>query len=454
MKCNIYQVLLFIGFMCATVFSQGQSKILNQYIEEALQNNLQMINQTLAFSKQESRIDQAQKLWAPKLDINATYLLAEGGRTLNFPIGDLFNPTYATLNQLTGNDQFPTNLENVKTQLTPNNFVDAQVNLTKPLINSSIKYNKLMQEELLRLNKIDKEITKEDIIVQIKTAYFNFVKSFEGLHILDETENLLHDILDFNKKLIKYDKATPDAVYDVEFQLDNIGSQRTMIYQQQETVKALFNLLLNRPLQSDITVDKTLLEQELTKLESLASLQNKALTSRKELQRLEVAETVNELNAKRIKKEKGPELGISAGVGIQTEDFDFQEDGPLFTVGLGLSLNLFDGGLRNKKIEELMIDKEMIDINRAQLKQQISIEVLQQYYALQSLESQMKSDESAVEFAQKSYDTIEKRYKNDKAILIELIQAQNRLTTSELNKTLTKYDYLIEYAKLERALAK
>lgn len=450
----MHKILFSVGFLLIVVISQGQSKILDQYIEDALQNNLQLVNQTLALSKQESRIDQARKLWAPKLDLNASYLLAQGGRTIIFPIGDLFNPTYATLNQLTGNEQFPTNLENEKTQLTPNNFVDAQLNLSKPLINSTIKYNRLIQEELLRLDEIDTEITKEDIVVQIKTAYFNFHKSFEGLLILDETENILNDVLTFNQKLIKYDKATPDAIYDIEFQLNDIESQRSMINQQQETVKALFNLLLNRPLQSDITIDETLLDENLTSLESLEELQELALASRKELQKLEVAETVIELNTKRIQKEKGPELGINAGVGIQTEDFNFKDDGPLVTVGLGLSMNLFDGGLRKKKIEELMIDREIIDVNRAQLKQQISIEVLQQYYALQSLESQMRSDESALEFAQKSYDTIEKKYKNDRAILIELIQAQNRLTTSELNKTLTKYDYLIEYAKLERTLAK
>lgn len=453
MNVKIHFILISLISMLCTVQGLSQSAVLERYVEMALNNNLQIKTQHLAYNKQSSKIEQAKKLWAPQVDLNTSYLLARGGRVIDFPVGDLFNPTYSALNQLLSANQFPTDLENINTQLTPNNFLDAQLNLTKPLINSNIKYNRLIQEEVIKLNELDIDLQKIDIILQVKTAYYNYAKSFEGLNILEASESLLKDILAFNKKLIKYDKATNDALYDVEFQLSQIESQKILITEQQETVKALFNLLLDRHLNEDIELDPKLLTFQPELIATIENLQQEALESRMELNQIEVAESINALNQKRVEKERLPELGISAGVGYQTESFNFSED-PLFTLGLGLSMNLFDGGLRKKKIEELQIDREVLDLNRSQLNQQIEIEVLQEYYAIQSLLGQMQTDQSAVRFAEKSYDSIYKRYQNDKAILIEVIQAQNRLTTSQLNQTLTKYDYLIQKAKLDKALSK
>lgn len=441
-------------FLCCSSFGIGQSTILENYIQEAIEKNLLLQSKQLSVLKQESRIEQAKKLKGLRADINATYLLAQGGRNINFPVGDLFNPTYSTLNQLTNSDQFPTDLENIETQLTPNNFIDAQLNISKPLINSSIKYNRLIQEELLKLNSIDIEIAEEDLILQIKTAFYNYHKSIHAEKILNEAKSLLEDVNDFNRKLIKYDKATPDVLFDIDFQIENIESQRSSIIEQQVTVKALFNLLLNRDLNADIELDNSLLENIESKLESVSSLHEFALASRTEFKRIEVAQSVNELNKKRINKEKLPTLGINAGVGMQVEEFDWDQYGPLFTLGLGFNMNILDGGLRKKKIEEIQIDQQILENSKDQLKQKIEIEIMQHYYHLKSLQNKMLSEESAVKFANKSYQATKKRYENDKAIQIELIQAQNRITSSELNQLLTQYDYLIKSAELDRAISK
>lgn len=440
--------------LCLSSLGIGQSSILDGYIQEAIDKNLVLKSKQLSVLKQESRIEQAKKLKAIRADINATYLLARGGRNIDFPVGDLFNPTYATLNQLTNTNQFPTDLENIETQLTPNNFIDAQFNISKPLINSSIKYNQLIQEELLKLNSLDIEIAEEDLVLQIKTAFYNYHKSMHAEKVLNEAKELLIDVNDFNRKLIKYDKATPDILYDVEFQLENIESQRSSIVQQQVTVKALFNLLLNKEMDSDIEIDNSLLENLQSDLESISMLNEKAFLSRTEFRKIEVAQSVNELNKKRISKEKLPTLGINAGVGMQVEEFDFKRYGPLFTLGLGLNMNILDGGLRNKKIEEIQIDQEILENNKSQLQQQVEIEILQYYYQLKTLNSQMISEEAAVQFANKSYQATKKRYENDKAIQIEVIQAQNRITSSELNQLLTQYDFLIKRAELDRAMSK
>ena len=186
----------------------------------------------------------------------------------------------------------------------------------------------------------------------------------------------------------------------------------------------------------------------------LERLQLLAVDKRPEFDQLDLAKSVNELNIKRTKKDGRFELGIQGGVGIQAENFDFGEFGPLFTLGLGASLNLFDGGTRKKRVEEIHVQQEILEHNRQQLKQKFEIEVTQLYYELQAIEAQLVSDQAAVDFAKRSYGATKKRYENDRAILIEVIQAQNRITSAELSNVLTQFDHLIKRAEINRAISK
>jgi len=431
-----------------------QTNPLQGYIEEAIENNLSLKTHDFSYRMQLSKIEQAKSNNSFQADLAANYLLARGGRAIEFPVGDLFNPTYAALNQLTGSDQFPTDLENVNTQLIPNNFIDAQLSISKPLINSNIRYNRLIQEELLQLSSINKRIEEKDLVLKVKTAYYNYHKSLHAEKIIDQSKDLLNDVQVVNKKLIKYDQATPDIKYDIEYQLQALESQRASVKQQQETSKALFNLLLNKSLDSEVETDPELINQELLSLGSLSEVQTKAGIKRAEFERIDLSKSVNELNKIRTKKEGSLQLGIQGGVGMQIEEFDFGRYGPLFTLGLGASMNFFDGGTRNKKIEEINVKQDLLEHNRLQLKQKFEIEATQLFYEIQSIQAKLISDQAAVDYATKSYLATKKRYENNQAILIEVIQAQNRITNTELNYVLTQYDLLIKDAEIDRAISK
>ena len=448
----VKQIALLISLIFYTLPIKAQSSVLDRYIEEGLQNNLSLKAADLDINIQESSIDQANKLWAPRIDLNGSYLLATGGRTIVFPVGDLFNPTYATLNQLTGTQQFPTDLENFESQLTPNNFIDIQLNASKPLINSAIKHNQKIQNEVLLIQELNKVITHQDITFQIKSAYFNYLKSFKGIATVDDGIKTLSEILDFNKILVKYDKATDDAISDVEYRIADLESQKVGITEQQNIAKALLNLLVNRPLDDEIEMDLNVLFEYNILQKKLNDLKIEALENRTEVKQLAVSDNINSLNQSRIKKEGNPELNVFAGIGIQTEEYNFDSGGPLYTTGISMSMNILDGGLRKKKIEQLKYEKNKISNDKARLIQKIEIEITQIYYQIKTIESQIESAQSALRSSQISYDILKSKYENDKILLIELLQAQNRLTASQLQLDVLKFDHLIKLSELNKAL--
>jgi outer membrane protein len=430
----------------------GQSSILDNYIKEALANNLSIKGEQLQRNKQLIKIAQAGKNWMPSVDGSANYLFSEGGRTIVFPVGDLFNPVYGTLNQLTQSTQFPVDLQNENIALTPNDYLDAQVKITQPIINSTIKYNKLIQQELLKLNDVNIQIQEKEVVFQTRTAYYNYLKTIEGFKILEETGDLLNDLLVINQKLVKYDKATGEVISDIEYQLANLESERAQLVAQQSIAKTYFNILLNRDIDIDIAVETEMLSDFTVQQLQLNTLIDQAKRNRLEFQKIQVADNVVELNKERIDKEKLPTLGVTGAVGIQTEGFDFDTGGPIYTLGFGMAVNLFDGGRRKKRIEEIHVDQNILYNNRAQLQQQIQIEVSQIYFALQSLSSKLAAEQAASRSARKSYTIIKSKYENEKAILLEVTNAQNQLVTSNLRQVLTKYDYLIKLAELEKAI--
>lgn len=451
MKKGISLMLTFY-LLCWSFLGLGQERILDQYVEEAIANNLTIKGEQLRKNKQLNLMEQARRNWMPSVDGNASYLLSQGGRIIQFPIGDLFNPVYRGLNEITQTNQYPTNLKNEDIQLTPNNFLDAQIQITQPIINSSIKYNQLIQEELLKLNEVDIQLQEREITFQTYSTYYNFLKTVEGFRILDETERLLNELLIINKKLVQYNKATGEVIADVEYQLANLASERASLLEQQEVAKAYFNILLNRSLDATIEIDQALLSNFSMEKEDLQALITQAKNQRIEFQKLQIADSVNELNTERIDKEKMPTLGVTGAVGLQTENFNFDIGGPIFTLGVGMQVNLFDGGRRKKRIEAIQVDQEMLQLNRLQLQQSIEIEITQIYFALESLESKLKADQAAARSALKSYEIIKTKYENDKAILLQVTDAQNKFVTSNLRKILTKYDYLIKIAELQRAI--
>ncbi len=88
------------------------SAIVEGYVQEGLANNLGLRQESLDIRRVTESLNQARSLFYPRLAFNPTYSLAAGGRRLEFPVGDLLNPAYRTLNQLTGSDNFPTNVPN------------------------------------------------------------------------------------------------------------------------------------------------------------------------------------------------------------------------------------------------------------------------------------------------------------------------------------------------------
>src|ERR1700761_9629839 len=88
--------------------TQSIEEAVESLVSDALGANLELDGAGATVAQRFAALDQARALYLPSLDLSGRYTRASGGRTIDFPVGDLLNPVYASLNQITGTSQFPT----------------------------------------------------------------------------------------------------------------------------------------------------------------------------------------------------------------------------------------------------------------------------------------------------------------------------------------------------------
>lgn len=175
---NAKLLISFTLFM-SVLFASGQ-KILDAYIKDGLSNNQSIQRQELGLEKNLFALKEAKSLFYPKVTFLADYFLADGGRTVDFPAGDLLNSVYSSLNQLTSSNRFP-QLQNQQILLNPNNFYDARFRTTVPLYNKELSFNKKLKQEQIQLQTFELNLFKRELVKEIKVAYFAYLQSVQAV---------------------------------------------------------------------------------------------------------------------------------------------------------------------------------------------------------------------------------------------------------------------------------
>jgi hypothetical protein len=134
MMNTVHKIIAVYLLLALPMLLYGQQHVLDEYVELALRENPSLLASKLVENERLIAVELAAANKRGQVDLKSDYILSVGGRGIDFPVGDLFNPTYATLNQLTGTEQFPTNLENVNTRFLPSNFHDTRVEARYPLL--------------------------------------------------------------------------------------------------------------------------------------------------------------------------------------------------------------------------------------------------------------------------------------------------------------------------------
>lgn len=444
-----YQKLACWCYLVLSLFStpivKSQSK-LDDYIKQGLESNQSINQQNFILEKNVYALSEAKSMFFPNIAFSTTYTKANGGRSIDIPIGDLMNSAYATLNQLTGSNSFP-QLQNQSVQLNPDNFYDAKFRVTQPILNAELNYNKKIKSKQLDLQKTEILLYKRELVKEIKTAYYNYLKAVNAVEIYRSYLKLVNEGERVNKKLFDNGKINRTALIRSQNEVSKIEASIVSAVKTQESAQYYFNFLLNRPLSDSISID------EIMDLPSGSLLKVEDVNNREELSKLKIAKAINEDLTGLAKSHLIPKIGASLDLGSQAFDFEVNKQSRYYLFGISLEWNLFTFGRDKYRIKQTISDQHAISSKTDYVQQQLLTELKVRQANMQSAIAQYEAARSQLRTSQTYFNDISKLYKEGMAIYIELLDAQNQLIDSQLQANIALFDTWVSYSAIERANA-
>ena len=441
-------LMILILLTAANLFAQ--SRILDRYVEIGLQNNLELLQEANKVARQRAALRAAKGNFLPQISLDANYTRADGGRTIEFPVGDLLNPVYQTLNQLTGSQQFPQNLPNESIQFLPDDYQETKLRILQPLFNTDIYFNYRAQRDLVDLQTARLEVFKRNLRKEIEVAYYRLLQAEMADKIYRQSRVVLQELLRMNRKLVSAQTATKDVVSRSEYELSKIEQQLANSRKNIELARSYFNFLLNRPLTEAVELD-TLTGISEAEQTADSALRN-ALTMRAELA---MAKAGINLAGNQIKLAKGgflPTAFVAAEAGYQGFQYQFDDTQKYWLVRVGLSWNLFNGMKTRAALQKGKIEHRNANLGYQHLEQQIALEVRKAYYGLEAAKAALTAAEKGVTAANDAFRIIKRKYEAGQALLIEFLEAQANATTAKLQREVARYNVMIEQANYRNAI--
>jgi len=427
----------------------GQNSTLENYIGEAFKNNQGLQGQQLQLEKSMYALKEARALFLPDISFGASYLKADGGRTIDLPIGDLFNPVYKSLNELTHSTSFP-NLQNQSILLNPDNYYDAHFRTSLSLINSEIYYNEKIKNENISQQKAAVNVYKRELVKEIKTAYYKYYQAVKAEEIYNNALTLVNENIRVNQSMVKNGLSNSTALTRSETEKQKIEASITQASGNRKNIEAYINFLINRPLESPVLLDTT---SFISDSQLLNSIMNSNAEGREELQELQSVIQTQELNKKLQSAYMVPKLSTYLDLGSQGFKFQYNDKTQYYVWGLNLEMNLFAGGLHKSRIQEASVSKQAAETSYKETSSQMQMQLVQSVNNLRTAISDYYNAKSQLSLAEKYYSDQNKVYKAGQLLYIELLDALTQLTNARLQVAVTIANVQVAYANTERNAA-
>src|SRR5688500_9887746 len=212
------------GLLFIVISSSLSAQTLDNYVQEGLKSNLVLQQKNVSLQQAQQSLQIAKSYFLPSVNLLADYTSGEGGRSIGIPVGDLLNPVYASLNQMTQSDAFP-QVENVNQNFFPKDFYDARIRTSLPLVNSDIDINRTIQSQQVMLKQYDLDAYKRQLVLEIKTAYYNQVAAEAAAKIYESALTLVHKNVEINESLLRNGKSLPANVLRSKSEMESVHAE-------------------------------------------------------------------------------------------------------------------------------------------------------------------------------------------------------------------------------------
>ena len=438
---KLFTVLNIMLFAFGVNAQKTNSFTVQQAVDYAKQNNVQVKNALLDYQVQQQTNREITSAAYPQLSANGTFQ-----DFLKIPISLL---------------------PGVITGGAPGTFIPVQFgtkfnasggfDVSQLLFDGQVFVGLIARRKALDFYAKQTEITEEMINVNVQKIYYQLVVGKQQMTSIDANITRFEKLLNDTKEIYKQGFAEKLDVDKVSVQLNNLQTEKIKVQSQLDAGNAGLKFLMNMP-QKDLLVLADSITEDKIKNNILAG--DYKYEDRKEYQFLTIAKTLNEYNVRRYKLSQLPTLAAfgSYSKNAQRQTLDFFQGGSWFTtsvIGLRLSVPIFDGFAKSSRIQKAKIEVQRSNNSLEQLKASIDNDVVQARLKISAAVITLDNQKRNIELAEKVYNTTKIKYEqglgNNQEIYnaqTELKVAQNNYYGSLYDAVIAKIDYLKATGKL------
>ncbi len=428
------KIILIIILLSIPAFAQDQVKLtLEESIQTGLQNSKRINSSKMKIQGADAKVREINSSRLPSLSLNATYTRLSNidPFSISTPFGDF---------DLTQNIN---NNYNFKLSLQQPIFTGFKLKSAYDIA----EYNSMAVKE-------EYSQTEQDLILDIKTAYWNLYKANKIKKVVDENveqikahekdaENLFNQGLATNSDLLKV------KVQLAEAQLRQIDAKNAV----KLTMTNLSNII-ELPLTTEIEVSEEL-PAESDGIDSLENLTAMALDNRPELKAMSYRVKASETGIDYAQSGWFPQIYLVGNYNYSNPNsryFPVEEKfKDSWDVSVSLSFDLWNWNKTGNQTTQAEAEFEQAKDGYKILKDAVTLQVTQNYLNLEQAKEKLVVSQTSVEQAEENYRVASELFKQGLMTNSDLLDVEVALLQTKTNNVQTIVDYEIAKANLERA---
>jgi outer membrane protein len=186
----------------------------------------------------------------------------------------------------------------------------------------------------------------------------------------------------------------------------------------------------------------------------LADLLAEAERQRPDLRALQAAAASARAEAQRARAARWPSLSLAANTGRTFFLEDELSPSTSYSVGVNVSLPLFDGGRLAAEARAAERDAERLQADADSQRSQVSLAVAEAYHDVRHAQAQREGVVIQFDSASESAQAAEARYRAGVGSLLELLTAQADLARARQAQAQADADWLAAFSRLNHALGR
>lgn len=311
----------------------------------------------------------------------------------------------------------------------------------------------------IRQAELGKQLAELDLQKDIQEVRFLLLGHYLNLYKLDNHIKVLQDNIRLTDEVIANMKAKREQgtvlkndITRYELQKEQLNLQLTRARDARTTANFQLVTILHLPEGTEIKPDTTMLEQKIQTLTE-NEWQDMARANNILLKQTQTAIRLNEQKVKQERAERLPHISIVAAdhldgpVTIEVPALDNNFN--YWYIGVGIKYNLSSLFKNNNRLRQARLNVRQAQENHQLAQEKIKNDVQEGYVNFMTSFTDLRTQEKSVKLADENYSVTDNRYKNDMALLTDMIDASNMKLSADLGLVNARINILYNYYKMK-----